>query len=379
MNTKFLLAGVSAIAIAAAASSANAASHKVAEQIDALSKKVEGMSDSFAKKGVKGASLTVSGQVNRAVLYLDDSNNAVITNVDSDASSTRFRWKASAPMSNGMKVGALLEIENGSNRLSSKGVDNNDASDDGVDRQTLTDSNGDTVTVNQAERFLRARHMDVWISGGFGKLSMGQGSTASDGVLHANFMHAGTADVNFEPLAGIGTTGGKTFGDGDREDRVRYDTPSFGGAKLGISYGNEGHVQATARYAGKVGGAVRLDARISYEAADQDTDIIAGSAGINVSGFQFTVAAAHNDGGNGGNEDFFYGLQAGYTGKLTSMGNTGFAAQFIQRSSTVKTIGLGVTQDLAPGTTAYASLRFSDRQANGTEDTAALVGMRVRF
>jgi len=366
MNTKFLLAGVSAIAIAAAASSANAASHKVAEQIDALSKKVEGMSDSFAKKGVKGASLTVSGQVNRAVLYLDDGNNAVITNVDSDASSTRFRWKASAPMSNGMKAGALIEIENGSNRLSGKGVNNNDDSDDG--------NNGGV-----AQRFLRARHFDVWVAGGFGKISMGQGSTASDGVLHANYMHVGLADINFEPLGGLPVTGIASFGDGGREDRVRYDTPSFGGAKLGISYANEGHVQATARYAGKIGSALRLDARISYEAADQEADIIAGSAGINASGFQVTVAAAHNDGGVGGNENFFYGVQVGYTGKLTSMGNTGFGAQYLQNGSTRKTLAFGVTQDLAPGTTAYASLRFSDEQATGDESTAGLVGMRVRF
>lgn len=364
MNTKFLLAGVSAIAIAAAASSANAASHKVAEQIDALSKKVEGMSDTFAKKGVKGASLTVSGQVNRGVLYIDDGNNAVITNVDNDASSTRFRWKASAPMSNGMKAGALIEIENGSNRLSSRAGNNNqDDADDGTD----------------GSRFLRARHFDVWVAGGFGKLSMGQGSVASDGVLHANFMHAGLADINFEPLGGAPVTGFVSFGDGGREDRVRYDTPSFGGASLGISYADEGHVQATARYAGKIGSAMRLDARISYEAADQDADIIAGSAGINASGFQVTIAAAHNDGGNGGNEDFFYGIQVGYTGKLTSMGNTGFAAQYLQRSATRKTMAFGVTQDLAPGTTAYASLRFSDEDATGDESTAGLVGMRVRF
>ena len=352
MNTKILLAGVSAIAIAAAASSANAASHKVAEQIDALSKKVEGMSDSFAKKGVKGASLTISGQVNRAVLIRDDANGTFISNADNNASSTRVRWVASAPMNNGMKAGAMIETS--------------------IQTQSTTGTVNNNGGAGGATTF-GTRHIDAWVAGGFGKLSTGQGSVATDGILHANFMHAGLADINGEPTLG----GVITFGDGAREDRVRYDTPSFGGAKMAISYGNQGHVAVAATYAGTFDN-VKVAARIGWEDHSNggaDISRVSGSAGVNVSGFQATIIAANQESDAAAGDDAMYGLQLGYTGKLTSMGNTGFAVQYVQRANTEKSYAIGVTQDLAPGTTAYAAWRRFDR----ADVNAGMIGMRVKF
>ena len=257
-------------AIALGASTSFAASHKVAEQIDALSKKVEALGDSYTKKGVKGASLTVSGQVNRAVMFLDDAQGSQVLNVDNDASSSRVRFVASAPMSNGMKVGARIEVQ--------------------IESEPSNNANNN----NQgAEPGFSARHIDAYISGGFGKISTGQGSTATDGIMHANSLAAGLADITAEPgmgadavVLGATTLSQLAFGDGGREDRVRYDTPSFGGFTGSVSYANQGHVQVAGRYSAKFDG-VSVAARVGYEsvaAGNDDAYQIAGSAGVKVAG-----------------------------------------------------------------------------------------------
>lgn len=369
--TRFSVAACTASVIALAASTSFAASHKVAEQIDALSKKVEAMGDSYAQKGVKGASLTISGQVNRAVMFLDDAQGSQVLNVDNDASSSRVRFVASSPMANGMKAGARIEV------------------------QIESESSNNTNNNNQgAEGGFGARHIDAWLSGGFGKISFGQGSTATDGIMHANSFAAGLADITAEPGMGadaiiLGNTqlNQLAFGDGGREDRVRYDTPSFGGFKASVSYANEGHVQLAARYGAKFDG-VKVDARIGYESVgsgNNDAYQIAGSAGVTVAGVSANVAMATRESDTAGDDAFFWMVLAGWTGKVNSLGKTGFGVQYGENNGNgainqVRTIGVGVTQDLAPGTTAYASYKNYKSELAGSEAAnVAMVGMRVKF
>ena len=123
MNHKHLLAGVAATALLTAGS-AFAASHSgdqlqaQAAMIDALSKKVEQLSanQGGVSGGVKGVNLKISGQVNRAVAFVNDGNDKSVFNyVDNDASSTRVRWDADAPVSATTEVGTRLEVEMESN------------------------------------------------------------------------------------------------------------------------------------------------------------------------------------------------------------------------------------------------------------------------
>ena len=135
MNHKHLLAGVAAAAIMAAGNAYAGAHASVEDQvkanaaaIDALSKEVEAVKagSDGVQKGVKGVKLKISGQVNRAMMFVDDANNnAGFTFVDNDASSTRVRWDASSPVSASTEVGTRLEMEMESN-TSARAVAGND-------------------------------------------------------------------------------------------------------------------------------------------------------------------------------------------------------------------------------------------------------------
>ena len=343
----------------------------MAEQIDALSKKVEGMGDAYAKKGVKGATLTISGQVNRAVMFLDDAQGSQVLNVDNDASSSRVRFIASAPMKNGMKAGARIEVQ-----LESEPSNNANNNNQG------------------AEPGFGARHIDVYLSGPFGKITTGQGSTATDGILYANDMATSLADINGEPslgadaiVLGATTLAQLSFGDGGREDRIRYDTPTLFGVTGSVSYGNEGHIQVAANYGGKFDGG-HINARIGYESVstgNNDAYQVAGSAGVTVSGFSVNAAMATRESDTAGDDAFYWMTMAGWAGRLNSLGKTGFGVQYGHNNGNgainqVRIIGVGMTQDLAPGTTAYASYKNYKANLAGSEAAnIGMVGMRVKF
>jgi hypothetical protein len=376
MNHKHLLAGVAAAAIMAAGNAYAGAHASVEDQvkanaaaIDALSKEVEALKaggDGVAK-GVKGVSLKVSGQVNRAMMFVDDANNnAGFSFVDNDASSTRVRWDASANISDTTKVGTRLEMEMESN-TSAAAVPGNEGGGDAF----------------------AARHAYVYIQGGFGTLTTGQQGEANEGILHSSFNFASLAAINPEDTTGIGNAGVNflSFGDGGRQDSIRYDTPSFGGAKASISTNEDGEVNAALRYGGKVAG-VGVLAGLGWEAGTgNDNQIIAGSMGINLGviavngSFGIEVGTGNQAGGE---DRFYYGLGLAHKGNYVDMGATSIAIQTLQNnggfdgSGNVHSYSIGLVQGVAPGADAYAQIALHGGTAAGNA-VASMVGMRVRF
>ena len=100
---------------------------------------------------------------------------------------------------------------------------------------------GDVETAN-----LTKRVSEVTAAGNFGKISLGQGSTSLDGVSEASFNRGAGAEnldaYNFnKTTAGTGVYGLANFGfggqqDGGRQERIRYDSPSFSGFTFSASY-----------------------------------------------------------------------------------------------------------------------------------------------
>jgi predicted porin len=190
----------------------------------------------------------ISGQVNRAVLWGDNGNDDDVKFVDNDNSSTRFRFTGSNKFDDNWTVGFKWENE----------MQSNDSSDTVID----IGENDDSTDVDFNER-----HMDVYIEHSkFGKLSLGQGDTASNGTSEVDL--SGTDVINYssiEDMAGgfifrddndnILQTGfqsggpddlkdtsiGRAFSNFDglsRDDRIRYDTPKFGPVYFSASYEN---------------------------------------------------------------------------------------------------------------------------------------------
>jgi hypothetical protein len=188
---------------------------------------------------------TLSGQVNRAAMYVDDGSTAKWFFVDNENSSTRFRFRGSNAFEKGWKVGFLWEVEMQSN--SSDEVSMDDAADLGP------------VNFNE-------RHMDIWVEK-WGTLRLGQGDTASNGTSEVDLSgtdvaaYSGAAFIggNFEFQKngeGIGVTVSNSRNNFDglsRKDRVRYDTPRWRGFFASASLEGNSEWDVAARYAGDFG------------------------------------------------------------------------------------------------------------------------------
>jgi hypothetical protein len=217
---------------------------------------------------------TVSGQVNRAAMYVNDGDADKLFFVDNDNSSTRFRFRGSNEFDSGWTVGFLWEVEMQSN------ASNQVAMDD--------DSDLGGITFNE-------RHMDIWIQK-WGTLRLGQGDTASNGTSEvdlsgtdvAAYSSVGDVGGNFEFKDGkneIGVTvgGSRSNFDGlSRKDRARYDTPRWAGFFASGSMEGNSEYDVAARYAGDFGWA-RLAAAAGWAGYGNSSDSADGTRDGNFS------------------------------------------------------------------------------------------------
>jgi predicted porin len=210
----------------------------------------------------------ISGQLNRAVLWGDNGENDDIKFVDNDNSSTRFRFTGSNEFDENWKVGFKWENQ----------MESNSSADTDID----IGENDDTGDVTFTER-----HMDVYIEHKtFGKLSLGQGDTASNGTSEVDL--SGTDVVNYSSIEDM--NGGFNFRDDDdnvitsigsafsnydgfsRRDRIRYDTPKFGPVYFSGSYMNGQIWDLAGRFAYKWDGVGKLAAAAHWTGADNQRD-----------------------------------------------------------------------------------------------------------
>lgn len=87
------------------------------KQIDQLSKEKKTSASPFKNDKVM---VTLYGQLNRALLFVDDGNDNELYNVDNDNSSTRFGLNGTAKAFEGITLGTKVEMEyqaNASNKV----------------------------------------------------------------------------------------------------------------------------------------------------------------------------------------------------------------------------------------------------------------------
>ena len=207
----------------------------------------------------------LSGQVNRALVANDDGQQSDVQFVDNTSSGTRWRLTGSEEIGNGQKVGFNWEWQNGSNQNGSM----------------RSAPGGDSQTMRKAE---------VWFSGGWGKVSLGQGDGAGNGTTEVDLsdtwnvaytgrdsfggaiawrtssggtLPAGDPAFSLDPDDGSLTfssgklTHSDTFNHWDafsRYDRVRYDSPALGPVTLAVSAGQQDLYEGAARWSQGIGG-----------------------------------------------------------------------------------------------------------------------------
>lgn len=276
------------------------------------------------------ASLTISGQVSRAVSFVDDGENAEILHVDNDNSSTRVRFVGKGQVTDDFSVGTLIEVDYESSNS-----------------PTVNQNNGETTSPTGFSE----RHMTVYLdSKKLGRLWIGQGDTASNGTSEVDL--SGTAIVVYSGVTDM--AGGVLFQDENnghaytnkigssysnndglsRNDRIRYDTPTLAGFKASVSHIGGGSADAALRYSGKFAG-TKVSAAIAYANQSSNsstkTDQVNGSISVlHDSGINATFSASTVDlkGTRAGHDQEHMYAKIGYIAKIFEAGTTAFSIDY---------------------------------------------------
>jgi outer membrane murein-binding lipoprotein Lpp len=337
--------------------------------------------------GKKGVKLTVSGQVNRGLLYVDNGDQDDFFHVDNDNSSTRVRFVGTGALTEDITVGSQIEVQFESNSTASIRID----------------QDGSAGPNNFTERKLEL-YVD---SKRFGRLWLGQGDTASNGTSEVDLSgtsviaYSGTADmaggIAFSDNNVLGPIIGDVFSNFDglsRDDRIRYDTPSFSGFKGSISALEGGAVDAAIRFSGEISGTKIAAAAAWADASSKDSNNFKqynGSVAVLTPlGISVTAALGSRDLDSGtGDDPFFYYGKLGYTFDAVSFGSTSVAIDYQavddldQDGDEGQTYGAFMVQRYDKiGAELYLGARNHelDRPGSNFDDVlAVLVGGRVRF
>jgi hypothetical protein len=359
---------------------------KAAPQNPTSAEKLPTLQD-MIKPGSDKVGVQIYGQVNRGVLYVDDGNDSEFYHVDNDNSSTRLGINAKTRTGGDLEVGAKFEVQFESNSSSEVS-------------QTALSAGTDNFT---------KRHLDLFFeSKRFGKLSMGQGDTASNGTSEVDL--SGTSLIGYsdvETVAGgmfffdataniLSTTAvGKVFNNMDglsRKDRLRYDTHSFNGFVLSVSAVEEKAEDIALQY-NKVFPGFKLSAAAAYANIDSTPvdDQLNGSVSVLLnSGINATFAAGvQNMQASGRDDPIFYYAKLGYKWKHFDFGPTAGSFDFGTHNDVAinddeaNTFGLQFVQELTNWRTElYLGYRYFNLERNGTdfEDINAFFGgARIRF
>ena len=241
------------------------------------SEKAGGVPQSVVTSGNDKVSLSVSGQVNRMVLYADDGNQSRFFHSDNDNSSTRIRFQGKTKMDEEWSAGTNIEVQFESNSSADVTIDQNTAA--------LDDN---SFTERKLELYFQSKRL--------GKLSIGQGSSASDGTSEVDLSGTTVAsksevmtmgkEIDFVTVGSNGTSSGDDPGDLfdhhdglSRDDRLRYDTPTFAGAKLSTSWVDGDEWDVALRYGRDFEGA-----EIALAGSYWDSTPTNGLTGVSLSG-----------------------------------------------------------------------------------------------
>jgi hypothetical protein len=348
--------------------------------------------------------LSVSGQVNRALLVTDDGDESDYFFVDNDNSSTRFRFIGTGQITDDFAIETALELQAESNSSADVWQENEQA--------------GSSISMRRAEVLFKSKK--------FGTGYLGRGWTASDNTTEVDLSgtaivaYSGIADMaaglRFRRKSGLLTTFNvfDMFDNLDglgRDDRFRYDTPNFAGFSGAFSATTkQNQWDAALNYASEIGSFDLAGALAYWKKGDnvkkdpatglptqlriRDTARKDGWGGsfsvLHTSGFNATVAGGNANAERSGRDDQKYWYaKLGYRAQFWSIGDTNFSVDYwdgknyVENSSKSKSWSITAVQQLQHyGTDLYASFRNYDpdlKTENLQDLKAFMLGARVKF
>lgn len=347
-------------------------------------------SERVVTPGTDRAALALYGQVSRGILYYSDGAGDDVRHVDNNASATRIGLRGRVEASPELTIGSNFEVQ----------FESNSTGD--VNQADNTAVGPNNFTQRKLELFFESAR--------FGTLWLGQGDTASNKSADSDLSGTGlvgssaVADLagglDFR-LSGSGALSGVTVDDVfdnldglSRDDRLRYDTPEFGGFVVSSSLVDGGEWDVGLGY-GAALAAFEIEAKLGY--ANQSATrtfpevIVTGSVSVShESGVNATFAAGLGDDDDSSREgiDYRYG-KLGYFRTFFPIGASHLSIDFGEYDDSAAagdeggTYGAQFVQDLESwGTEIYGGYRnYSlDRPGASLDDIdAVLTGARIKF
>jgi predicted porin len=348
-----------------------------------LEERVAELEATTARKGNRVVTLQVYGTVAKGLLVWDNGDQSDAYVVDNDAITSIMGFKGEATVKPGVKAGFNIELYIGD---SSSGLvkQDNDEGDPGI--------------------FIRKSFVYIE-SEKFGRVSIGQQSTAADGVTAVslgNTLVSGSPDHSFS--LEVGGAGGITLGefandfDAGRDDVVRYDSPSIYGFILSAAWGDDDYYDLAVRFA-KEWNSVKIAAAIGYQNADSadlgEFEALTGSISVMhvPTGLFAALMLGEKELEGGADADFWY-LQAGLERKWFDYGATTIYGEYGQyndvatltqdvTSSEAERFGFGVVQHFdSSALDLYAQATFWNFELEGAEEedmSTLMVGAKIDF
>jgi len=300
-------------------------------------------------------SLAMSGRVSTALWFADDGTSEDLFISDGALNASRIRWVAKGTLNKNVTAGATFEIDI---PVTGEGTDYTlgTTADDGLE-------NSATIWAS--------RHAYIWYSSKkFGKISLGQTSTASDGTGESNLTGGGFAGANMLGSYGsnivfnVTTTGTPVastqtitssfsgYDASSRETVLRYDTPSMMGLMAKVGLTGDGETDVGLFYGGKFGGLqVKAAAGYKDQSAASTTTGYSASASLAVLHDSGLNAAVNLGKSNVNGKDNVGALQAtledpnnvfwtvGYKAKIFGTGGTNFVFAYSVTEDRLTTAG----------------------------------------
>lgn len=353
--------------------------------VSSIAMAILGMSSSqaIAQPSVSNVSVNPYGQINYGVLAVDTGDGSEHFIVDNDNSSSRVGAKVEGLLDGtGLTIGAHAELEYQQNP-----------------------SNNVTLDQRSISGEFSERHLNVFVSGEYGKLSLGQGDGAANGNVERDL--SGTLVISWTNPALVG--GALDFVDDatdtrvrfksamsdqdfeSRYSRLRYDLPAFGSIQPSISQGikdGDDVTEVGLRFSGELAG--KVSAALGYSTKDVggaagDFQTLGGSVSwLHESGFNLTGGYSTTSDDNAANPDAdFYTTKVGYkTGKHAFDVHFSVAEDRVQKGDSAETVGVGYVFKPIKWFEAYAGYNRNSLDRSGADfddiDTV-LVGGRLKF
>ena len=387
MKTKLsiaaLVAGGMMVATTGTASAADLGGDCCAD----LEERVATLEATTARKGNRKVSLKIYGQVNQSLLIWDNGRDSDAYVVDNDSSASRIGFKGKAKINHDWSAGYRIEI----GVYSAESDTVTEANDDGRNQR---------LDLRRSEMFIKSKT--------FGKVSWGLTSHALDTTttqdLSGTHVVARNGGLRYIEAFAVqrtdGVASGVIWGDifesdteFDRDNVIRYDTPTIAGFKVSASWGEDDEWSVAAFYKAKFAD-FKLKAAIGYGEDQEDSGADAsenfnGSASImHVPTGIFVTGSGGETSKDNGVDETFYQIKAGIQQRWNSLGKTTLYGEFIHGDTDDvgegDIYGFGVVQKVdAAAMELYAGFRHYEADLNNgvaTEDFVTVVtGARIKF